>query len=147
LPKERAKNGKALTLPLMPTALDIIKSVPRMASRDQLFGSRSGGGFTSWDAGKAALDERSKVAEWTPHDLRRTFSTRLHEELNIAPHVVEALLNHFSGHRSGSARPYNQAKYLPQMRQALAQWEDFIRALVTGGERKVINFEVAQTAS
>ena len=68
---------------------------------------------------------------------------RLHEELNIAPHVVEALLNHFSGHRSGSARPYNQAKYLPQMRQALAMWEDHIRALVEGGERKILPFEAA----
>jgi integrase len=130
LPKERAKNGKAHTLPLMPMALDIIKSVPRMASRDQLFGSRSAGGFSAWDLGKQALDKSSSVTEWTPHDLRRTFSTRLHEELNIPPHVVEALLNHFSGHRSGSARPYNMAKYLPQMRQALAQWERYV-GLVT----------------
>jgi integrase len=149
LPANRAKNGRAHTLPLMPMALDIIKSVPQMATRPQLFGSRSGTGFTAWDLGKAALDERSKVAEWTPHDLRRTFSTRLHEELNIAPHVVEALLNHFSGHRSGSARPYNQAKYLPQMRQALGLWEDHIRTLVAGGERKIIPYipTVAQTAS
>jgi integrase len=147
LPKERAKNGKAHTLPLLPMALDIIRAVPQMATRPQLFGSRSGGGFTGWDAGKQALDKASGVSAWTPHDLRRTFSTRLHEELNVAPHVVEALLNHFSGHRSGSARPYNLAKYLPQMRQALGMWEDSIRALVEGGERKVVNFTTAQTAS
>jgi integrase len=140
LPASRAKNKRAHTLPLMPMALDIIRSAPQMATREQLFGTRSGSGFMGWDKGKAALDKTSGVAEWTPHDIRRSFSTRLHEELNIAPHVVEALLNHFSGHRSGSARPYNQAKYLPQMRQALAQWEDHIRALVEGGERKVVNF-------
>ena len=147
LPKERAKNARAHTLPLMPMALAIIKSVPRMASRDHLFGMRSGDGFSNWDVAKLALDKSSGVTGWTPHDLRRTFSTRLHEELNVAPHVVEALLNHFSGHRSGSARPYNQAKYLPQMRQALGLWEDHIRAVVEGGERVVLPFPAAEAAS
>jgi integrase len=146
LPASRSKNGRPHTLPLLPLALDIIRAVPQMASRDQLFGSRSGGGFMDWARAKQALDKSSGVTEWTPHDIRRTFSTRLHEELNIAPHVVEALLNHFSGHRSGSARPYNQAKYLPQMRQALALWEDHIRALVEGGERKVLPFTPAAEA-
>jgi integrase len=146
IPMSRTKNKRAHTLPLLPLALDIIRAVPQMASRDQLFGTRSGGGFAGWDGGKQALDKVSGVTGWTPHDLRRTFSTRLHEELNIAPHVVEALLNHYSGHRSGSARPYNQAKYLPQMRQALALWEDHIRALVEGGERKVLPFTPAAEA-
>jgi integrase len=119
--------------------------VPQMATRDQLFGTRSGGGFMGWAKSKQVLDKASGASGWTPHDLRRTFSTRLHEELNIVPHVVEALLNHFSGHRSGSAGAYNQAKYLPQMRQALAMWEDHIRALVAGGERKIIPY--AHTAT
>ena len=36
----------------MPMMLDIIKSVPRLVSRDQLFGVR-GDGFTGWVKGKA----------------------------------------------------------------------------------------------
>jgi integrase len=143
LPEDRSKNKHAHTLPLLPWALDIIRTVPQRATRDQLFGTRSGGGFMGWDHCKQVLDKASGVSGWTPHDLRRTFSTRLHEELNIVPHVVEALLNHFSGHRSGSAGAYNQARYLPQMRQALALWEDYIRALVEGGERKILPFEAA----
>jgi integrase len=192
LPASRSQNGRQHVLPLMPMALDIIRAVPQMATREQLFGSRSGGGFSGWDKGKQALDKASGVGQWSPHDIRRTFSTRLHEELNVPPHVVEALLNHFSGHRSGSARPYNLAKYLPQMRQALATWEryiglvtdrdlyaahqaflargdeqvgekaskafhdaiaagagfwaDYLRSIVEG-ERKVLNFTAAQTAS
>jgi integrase len=143
IPENRVKNKHAHTLPLLPWALDIIRSVPQMATRDQLFGTRSGGGFMGWDHCKQVLDKASGVSGWTPHDLRRTFSTRLHEELNIVPHVVEALLNHFSGHRAGPAGAYNQARYLPQMRQALALWEDHIRALVEGGERKILPFEAA----
>jgi integrase len=139
LPPQRTKNGKRHELPLMPMALTIISAVPQLVSRDQLFGERSKLGFVAWDQHKRALDERSGVRGWTPHDLRRTFSTKLHDELSIAPHIVEALLNHYSGHRAGIASRYNFAKYQAQMRSALAQWEDHVRALVEGGERKVIN--------
>src|SRR5262249_37324936 len=75
LPAERSKNGKAHTLPLMPMAGAIIQGVPRMASRDQLFGSRASSGFASWDRGHRALDARSGVSNWTPHDLRRSAAT------------------------------------------------------------------------
>ena len=138
LPAARSKNKKQHELPLMPMALSIIRSVPRMASRSCLFGVHSDNGFAAWDKSWKALVARSGVSGWTPHDLRRTFSTRLHDPLNIEPHIVEALLNHYSGHRASSAGVYNLAKYLPQMRTALALWEDHVRSLVEGGERKVL---------
>ena len=47
VPAARSKNGRAHTLPLTPTMVRIITGVPRMASRDQLFGQRSHG-FTRW---------------------------------------------------------------------------------------------------
>jgi integrase len=137
LPPERSKNGKALTLPLLPMALDIIRSVPRLVSRDQLFGAYSSQGFASWDRGKNALDARSGVtAAWTPHDCRRTFSTRLHD-LGVMPHIVEACLGH-SGHKGGVAGRYNWAAYKSQIRSALATWEDYVCSIVEGGERKII---------
>src|SRR5262249_31136668 len=37
IPAERSKNHRAHTLPLSDTALDIIRSIPRMVSRDYLF--------------------------------------------------------------------------------------------------------------
>ena len=43
----RSKNGRAHTLPLLPMALAIIKAVPRMATRPQLFG-RHGHGYVSF---------------------------------------------------------------------------------------------------
>lgn len=143
LPSARSKNHKPHTLPLLPMAANIIRSVPRLVSRDQLFGSRSDNGFAGWDKGKQTLDARSRVTGWTPHDLRRTFSTKLHDDpLAVEPHIVEALLNH-SGHRAGPAGAYNKAAYRRRMVAALALWEDHIRALVTGGERRVLNFQPA----
>jgi integrase len=139
LPAGRSKNGRAHTLPLMPMALDIINAVPRMVSRDQLFGARAAG-FTSWARNKPELDKRSGVTEpWTVHDIRRSVATRM-ADLGVAPHVVEEILNHQSGHRSGPAGVYNRSRYGNEVRAALALWSDHIRALVDGGERKVLNF-------
>lgn len=137
IPAARSKSGRPLTLPLLPMAAEIVRSVPRLVSRDQLFGSYSSQGFANWDRGKRALDARSGVTGWTPHDLRRTLSTRLHD-LNTPPHIVEAVLGHVGGHKSGVAGRYNWAAYKAQIRSALATWEDYVRSIVEGGERKVL---------
>ena len=106
LPANRSKNGRAHTLPLMPMALDIIKSVPKMVSRDQLFGAHSPAGFTAWAKEKRALDARSGVSNFTVHDIRRSVATKL-ADIGVQPHIIEQILNHVSGHRAGAAGVYN----------------------------------------
>ena len=137
LPAERSKNGRKHTLPLLPMALDIIKGVPRMVSRDQLFGARSEDGFASCDKGKAALDARASIAKWTPHDIRRAVATRL-ADIGIAPHIIEQILNHQSGHKAGPAGIYNRSSYEREVHNTLALWCDHVRILVAGGERKIV---------
>jgi integrase len=135
IPEARSKNGKAHTLPVLPMMSRIIRDVPHMAFRDQLFGVR-GCGFTSWAQGKTALDERSGVTDWTVHDIRRTVATRM-GDLGVQPHVIEAVLNH---QRAGVAGVYNKSPYANEVRAALVLWEDHIHALLTGGERKIIPY-------
>jgi integrase len=144
LPASRSKNKRALTLPLMPTALAIVRQVPRMVSRDQLFGERAAG-FTSWARNKPALDKRSGVTGWTVHDIRRSVATRM-ADIGIAPHIIEAILNHHSGHKSGVAGIYNRSSYEREVRAALALWEDHVRVLVEGGERKVLAYAPANNS-
>ena len=137
LPKERCKNNRAHTLPLTSLALSIIASVPRRDGIDHLFGRR---GFTGWSARKAELDEKlvGRIKdEWHLHDLRRTVATRM-ADLGVEPHHIEAVLNHYSGHRSGVAGVYNRSPYANQIKQALALWSDYVQALVEGGERTVV---------
>jgi integrase len=141
LPAARSKNKRAHTLPLMPMARGIIEGVPHMVSRNHLFGERSSGGFSTWGRYKDALDARSGVREWTLHDIRRTLSTRLHD-LGVAPHVVEQILNH-QGHRGQVGGTYNKSFYEREVRGALALWEDRVRSIVEGGERKVLHMPYA----
>jgi integrase len=124
---------------LSPLTLNVLESVPRRVGRDQLFGDRGDVGFSAWSRDKRALDERlgDQVAKWTLHDLRRSAATRM-ADLNVQPHIVEAVLNHYSGHRAGPAGIYNRSSYEREMKNALALWADHVRAIVAGGERKVI---------
>jgi integrase len=147
LPKERVKNEHAHTLPLTPLALEIINSVPERVNRHLLFGDRSTKGFSGWDRAKNDLDARLGGAvkgEWRLHDLRRSVATWLAEDGNVEPHVIEAILNHYSG-RSGVTGIYNRATYSRQMRAALALWDDHLHSLIEGGERKVLSFTHAST--
>jgi len=135
LPKERAKTGKARTIPLLPMIADILADVPRMASRDQLFGERSHG-FTAWAKGKWALDQRSGVEGWTVHDLRRSVATHMAEELAVQPHIVELVLGH--EFRTPTQGTYNRAPYAKEIQNAYLRWHDYLKTLIDGGERKVI---------
>ena len=51
--------------------------------------------------------------------------------LGVAPHIVEACLNHVSGAKAGVAGTYNRAAYAPEKRAALERWAAHIERLVS----------------
>jgi hypothetical protein len=55
-------------------------------------------------------------------------------DLGVAPHIVEALINHTSGHRSGVAGVHNRALYTVPKTQAMAAWADRLMAIVENRE-------------
>jgi len=57
-------------------------------------------------------------------------------DLGVQPHIIEAVLNHVSGHKGGVAGIYNRSSYEREVRAALMLWADHVRALVEGGEKK-----------
>jgi integrase len=139
LPATRAKNGHQHTIALPPTALAIIKSVPR-TSRDHLFGDRAGDGFTSWSRGKRDLDGRlaGHVRPFRVHDLRRSVATGM-ADIGVEPWHIEVCLNHHGGFRRGIAGVYNRSRYERAVKIALARWDEHVHALVEGGESKVVS--------
>jgi integrase len=122
LPPDRTKNGRQHELPLSRQALAILERQPRRNVSDHLFGER---GFNDWARAKAKLDQRLAIAPWRIHDLRRTCATGM-AELGVQPHIIEAVLNHVSGHKAGVAGIYNRARYEGEMRNALQRWADHL---------------------
>lgn len=119
LPAERTKNGRAHAVPLSADALNILRATPHRNERDLVFGDGVGG-FAGWSAAKARMDEKlgDAVKPWTLHDLRRTGATRMADS-GVQPHVIEAVINHVSGHKGGVAGIYNRSMYEPEKRAAL----------------------------
>jgi integrase len=160
LPPERTKNRKAHLVPLSDQALAIIEGISRRQGRDLLFGIGAGG-FSGWSKAKEFLDDRITAARaearekplpgWTLHDIRRSVVTHLAESRQrpgrdgkidtysfAQPHVVEAIVNHVSGHRAGIAGVYNKAAYLAERCQALDLWGAHVAALVEGRASNVV---------
>ncbi|MDI9846566.1 tyrosine-type recombinase/integrase [Rhodoblastus sp. 17X3] len=155
--KERSKNGLAHEIPLSDAAVKILKALPRISAgekegkkSDFVFtttGKTSVSGFSRakeqfdaviLDAIRAEAVERGEDADeakaparWTLHDLRRTAASGM-AGLGIAPHVVEAVLNHKSGTIKGVAAVYNRYSYADEKKAALEAWARNLDAIVSG---------------
>jgi integrase len=129
-PKEITKNGRQHTIPITQMALDVMAVPSKFSTTAFLFpGQDTSKPFNSWSNTKAVLDKASGVTDWTLHDLRRTFATRL-AELGVAPHVIERLLNHVTGTLSPIALVYNRASFMKEMRAAIDLWEAKLMTLI-----------------
>jgi integrase len=161
LPDTRTKNHRPHTVPLSAPASAIIARRLKRDERDLIFG-RGEQAFSGWSKCKERLDGKINEAtgkmlpHWTPHDLRRSFATyaggglpehlietlkgtdkKLAAGLGIGPHIIEACLNHVSGHKSGVAGTYNRSTYPAEKRQALDRWAEHLAAIVEGRDSNI----------
>ncbi len=140
---ERTKNGLAHEVPLSAPALGVLRGLELREGRDLVFGAGDGP-FQGWSNAKGALDARVSAAlghtpaPWRLHDIRRTVATRM-ADLGVQPHVIEAVINHISGHKAGVAGVYNRASYAGEKRRALDLWAEHVAALVEGRASKVVS--------
>jgi integrase len=157
IPRERAKNDRTHEVHLSELALEILSELPKISrSRADgagsepspyLFttsGERPVSGFSKAkerldghmlkllrvELGQAGGDpDAAAIDPWILHDLRRTAATGM-ARLNIAPHVVDRILNHVSGTIRGVAAVYNRHAYLEERKSALEAWARYVESLV-----------------
>jgi hypothetical protein len=60
------------------------------------------------------------------------------DRLGVQPHIIEAVLNHVSGHKGGIGGVYNKARYEAEKRRALDLWAEHVRVLVEGARKVVV---------
>jgi integrase len=142
---ERTKNGNLHSIPLSQAAYAIIEAQPRRTGadgkpRDLIFGE-STGPFSGWSGCKKRLDQRiaeavgKPLAPWRVHDLRRSTVTGM-ADIGIAPHIIEAAINHISGHKRGVAGIYNRSTYAREVRAALEAWSNHVMAIIEGRDQQ-----------
>jgi integrase len=120
-------------VPITDSVRSIIESQIKTDGRDFVFGYGEGA-YSGWSRAKEASDEAiaqsgNTLQPFTLHDIRRSVATRM-ADIGIPPHVIEAVLNHVSGHKGGVAGIYNRALYTAEKAQALARWDEYLSALI-----------------
>ena len=130
IPGSRTKNHRPCVVPMTPLAKNLVVR----GSADLVFTTNGTTPLSGWSRMKRRLD--AAVGDgWVLHDLRRTAATGM-AEIGIAPHIIEAVLNHISGARAGVAGIYNRANYLPEKKAALARWAAHVDGLYLWQDRQ-----------
>jgi integrase len=128
------------SVPLTPGVCHVLLDAPHVG--DLIFTTTGETPMSGFGKVKARLDARISAARsadglppmptWTFHDLRRTLVTIMNEKLGVAPHVVEAVVNHTSGlAKAGVAGVYNRALYFEDRRRALHAWDMWMKAIAS----------------
>jgi integrase len=168
IPRERAKNNRAHEVHLSDLAVQIIEALPQIVGQGSadgaptpeprlVFTNTGRTPVSGFSKAKERLDghmfamfrseltaagrdaSQAGVGEWILHDLRRTAATGM-ARLNIAPHVVDRILNHVSGTIRGVAAVYNRHAYLEERKAALEAWSRYVGTLVHPPPQNVLQF-------
>jgi integrase len=139
LPAERTKTAAARPLPLVPTALELLRGLHHDGADPAALVIAPGrNGCRDPRGNPVALRQRwlKEIREraglgdryFHSHDLRRTVATKL-AELGTPQLTIQKIL----GHRvPGTIAVYDRHGYLPEMRAALERWERRLKAIVAG---------------
>jgi integrase len=127
IPASRTKNGHPHQVPLSPMAIKLI--------------GEGLTGLTRSHVTKSICDAQAKlqIAQFTPHDLRRTALTKM-AELGIPPIVLGHIANHRTTTKASiTLGVYVQYQYENEKRKALELWAKRLEGIVSGGAATVVN--------
>lgn len=123
VPVSNSKTGNKIIRPIPDRVSQWMRSF-KEGDRDYILGELKTGSNVSCFCRK--LWKRiGQSEEWTAHDIRRTFFTKLND-LGQPPHVVEQLLGHIMG---GVMAVYNRSQYLNEKTITLNIWIDELERL------------------
>lgn len=128
IPSHRSKNGQTHEVPLSPSALAVLRSLPRFLGSDYVFTTTGRAPISGFGRMKRRLSAAYEMMDWRLHDIRRTAASGM-ARMGVDPHVIEKVLNHRSGIISGVAAVYNRYGYEKEKREALAQWASHLECL------------------
>ncbi|OPL15809.1 MAG: integrase [delta proteobacterium MLS_D] len=131
IPADQRKNREENRVPIMPLFREVIETARAYSSTSYVFASPRNDSLPLTRAAISAairrhFQEMGVEEQFTPHDLRRTFRTRL-AELGVTDIVAERCLGHKLG---GILAVYNRHDYFAEKRQAFEAWERRLREIL-----------------
>jgi len=129
IPAEHSKTNNVMQIHLSPQVKNLLIELKKASgSQYVLSGAKANTPLTENALPRAIrrIEERLGITSWTAHDLRRTFATQLGEVLHIEPVVIEKCLGHKMPRIMAT---YNKNEMLPQRKEALNRWAQFVEDL------------------
>jgi len=143
IPGQKMKMGRVHSVPLAHQTLIILDELEPLTGRERyVFPSNRGRGRPmSENTVNAALRRLGySKDEVTAHGFRATARTLLDEVLGERPDIIEHQLAHAV--RDPNGRAYNRTAHLPERRQMMQRWADYLDSLREGEtpRSKLVNF-------
>lgn len=135
IPAERMKMRIAHLVPLSRQALDILRDLYEMTGSGRLLfpNVRNPSRAMSDTSINAALQRMGfERDEMTGHGFRAMARTIMDEVLGIRPDFIEHQLAHTV--RGPLGRAYNRTSFLPERREMMQKWADYLDGLKEGGK-------------
>ena len=130
LPAARAKNGIEHQIPLSHSAVEILRTCPRIVNSDFVFSVNGRNPMRAFYLTKRRIDALmpAETAPWVMHDVRRTVASGM-AKLGINLPVIEKLLNHVSGSFAGIVGVYQRHSFADEKRAAMDAWAQHVAAM------------------
>jgi integrase len=139
---ERTKNGEPHNIPLSAPARALLETLPRFAGGDFVFSTDGHKHVSTWSNAKERIDALVKIEPWRLHDFRRSVATGL-QRLGVNLQVIEAILGHVGGSRSGIVAVYQRHSFEREARAALEAWGRHVLGLVEGKTENVVQLPIS----
>ena len=146
IPAERMKAAEQHIVPLAPQAVEAFKQLRPLSGQSEYVFPNLGDPDRPMSGStiNAAFDRIGYgEGRFTLHGLRKTASTILNEQ-GFRADVIEWQLAHTERNKVRAA--YNHAEYLPERRQMMRHWADYLDALASGGN-KVVSIGAGKAAA
>ncbi|WP_282609706.1 integrase arm-type DNA-binding domain-containing protein [Pelagibius sp. Alg239-R121] len=123
VPKERMKSKAEHRVPLVPAALEVIRSMPVIDNSLYVFpGQRPRRPLSNMAFLK--LLERIGYGQFTSHGFRSSFRDYVADRTNFAPELAEMCLAHVVG--NAASRAYRRSDVLAKRRKVMEAWASYI---------------------
>jgi integrase len=133
-PAQTTKNGEPHRLHLHPLALGVLRDRREATNGKGLVfpAPKSEKPIDTFTLVKGLLSDSAGIADWTWHDLRRSFVTAL-AEAGISETIADGILNHKqSATRGGVLGVYQRASRWPEQVKAMEHWGRLLEAAIGG---------------
>jgi integrase len=129
IPPDRSKKNNYWIIPLTQMSYEVLVGLP-IVHAEFVFPANNGVKCIDLDSMSkctARICKQSKIAHFSPRDLRRTFKT-LTGEIGLLKDIRDRIQNHSLN--DISSKHYDRYDYLKEKRDALELWDQFIASIV-----------------